>query len=63
MEMTLIAKILWFCWVFLLTDNFFEYTDAFSEKIKGVFEVVFGLTVIITTVLIALMPFVNLLWK
>ena len=63
MEMTLIAKILWFCWVFLLANNFLGYIDDFSEKVKGVFEFIFGLTIIITTALVALMPFVNLLWK
>lgn len=62
MGMTLLAKVLWFCWVFMIVDFVIVYTDTIGKA--GVYvKAFFGLITIITVIAIALLPFVNLLWK
>lgn len=50
MGMTLLAKVLWFCWVFMIVDFVIVYTDTIGKA--GVYVKA-----------LALLPFVNLLWK
>ena len=64
MEVTLLAKILWFFWIFLLLDIFIGWTDEIpNKKTQMHARAILGIVAVITFLVIALLPFVNLLWK
>lgn len=63
MTMTLLAKVLWFIWTFVFAEKIFNFIEELPEKIGFVLWIIISFTVIITTVVVAILPFINLLWK
>jgi len=64
MEMTLLAKILWFFWVLISFDLLIDWVAKIpNTKVRSYLDATFGLVTIITAFALALLPFVNLLWK
>lgn len=64
MELTLFAKVLWFIWVFMFFDLLVDWKDKIpNTRAQLYLNAAFGLIAIITVFALALLPFVNLLWK
>ena len=61
-ELTLLAKILWFFWVFMVFDAVANYTEMLPERVGSFLKGLFGSISIATIIAIALLPFINLLW-
>lgn len=62
MEMTLLAKILWVFWVFAFFDFLTDFNAKMPKKTGDTLDIILGLTCIVTTIAVALLPFINLLW-
>lgn len=64
MEMTLLTKILWFFWVFMVFDILTDWIGKIpNERVRLYINGVLGIVTVVTFLAIALLPFINLLWK
>lgn len=63
MEMTLFCKILWIVFVFGATDYATGWTESLPEKAEKTIHALFGLATVLFILSVALLPFINLLWK
>jgi len=64
MEMTLLTKILWFFWVFMVFDILTDWIGKIpNERVRLYINGVLGIVTVVTFLAIALLPFINLLWR
>jgi len=64
MEMTLLTKILWFFWAFMIFDILTDWIGKIpNERVRLYINGVLGIVTVVTFLAIALLPFINLLWK
>jgi hypothetical protein len=64
MEMTLLTKILWFFWIFMVFDILTDWIGKIpNERVRLYINGVLGIVTVVTFLAIALLPFINLLWK
>lgn len=64
MEMTLLTKILWFFWTFMIFDILTDWIGKIpNERVRLYINGVLGIVTVVTFLAIALLPFINLLWK
>lgn len=64
MEMTLLTKILWFFWIFMVFDILTDWIGKIpNERVRLYINGVLGIVTVVTFLAIALLPFINLLWR